>query len=189
MIDGILENTSVKWEDRLGKRMRITTEEEVVNLYIQHERKNEYDIDCKLIKDDNQIYMINTYQTNNRGALTKSTIKLPDKPPHYVYEYQMINGNLRITRTTNGKEITTYDMVVTDRCEDGKVKSAEYRMIDTNMFHGKISCDRDENGKLCAEILELDNSKEVFHLDAEGRYSKMEFFDKEKLIETIQYFH
>lgn len=187
MLNGVLENLDISWEERLGRGMRIISEEGIEEIIFQHERKGEHILVSILVKDGHS-YHTDTYEINNSGMLIRTMAQLIGKAPHWSYEYAIFtNGNLQVTRTNPHGHVLHYEMIITGLDEDRRPKKAEYREIDTNNLVATLFFERDSNGRLKAEILEEDGERQITHLDAAGRYLKMEFFVDGKLKQTIEY--
>ena len=188
MINGVLENLDISWEERLGDGMRVVSEGSIEDIVFKHERKDKHTLATALIKDG-QPYHIDTYETDHTGMLRKTTVQLIGKQPHWIYKYEIINGNLRVTRINDSGEVIIYNMIIIESDKNGRIKRAEYREVKTNILYGTLYCERDGNGKLKTETFEEDVARMATHIDAAGRYLKMEFFERGKLTATMVYKH
>ena len=121
--------------------------------------------------------------------LKKLTYQEIGKKPHWIYEYSMVKGLLRVIRTeSKGKKIS-YDVHITESDNERRIITSEYRLIDTGESFGIIHCERDKEGKLVKENFTCNQKKRIDYLDETGRYLKMEFFDEDNLMSTIKYIH
>lgn len=152
MINGFFEYTSLPWEERLGNKVRQINGELIEDFDISHKRIDASILVSTLIKEGKP-HKVDTYLFDNSGRPKKITHQLPDKDPHWTYEYEMCDGELYVIRTNLKSEIYKYK-IVANRDGQDKIYVVEYREIDTNNVVGMEYAIRDGDGNLIQEIFE-----------------------------------
>jgi len=184
MINGIFEHLRTSWKDRIGDGMEI--EDGIITF--KHKKKKKNTLVTTLFKNKKP-FQIDTYETYASGMLKKLTHQKIGKKPHWIYEYSIVEDLLKISRTNSNGEKISYSMDIIKSDNKGRIITAEYRLVDTDEHFGTIKCKRDKKGRLIKEKFMYEQEKRVDYLDKKGRYLKMEFYDEDNLIRTVNYIH
>jgi hypothetical protein len=122
MIEGVLENYELPWEERLGTGMRQTKGNTTELITFSHKRRGNILV-TTLLKDDKPI-SIDTYVADSEGRLLRLMYQEPGERPHWTYEYDVIENTAHITRTDGEGDVLNYRISVLE-FDRGKIMRAQ----------------------------------------------------------------
>ncbi len=173
MIHSILEGFQISWEERLGTGMTQTIDDKVDDVVFRYERNPDKTLVVTHLKDDVPVHK-DIYEIDNLGRLKKTISKDGSDNIFWIYEYEIKDDEVFVTRTNHQREVLRYKFVITLRDSNGRILFGEYRALDSNIATEIISCQRDEKGNLLRETLSDNEGKLTFFFDSLGRYKKFE---------------